>query len=115
MKEYKPNTAYPVGMSWQDVMEQLKHLNGKSMWIELELTPDLFKPSVTGAAGVCEALRIGYLGIFAKLQQDGNVSLCVLIDENMGDEDGFGVEPDDYLVGTVSPDGTFIERLHLQQ
>jgi hypothetical protein len=37
----------------------------------------------------------------------------VLVDENMGDEDGFGVEPDDYLVGVVAPNGTFIEPLHI--
>lgn len=45
--------------------------------------------------------------------EDGNIYLSVLVDENLGDEDGFGVEPDDYLVGIVAPDGTFVELLLL--
>lgn len=45
--------------------------------------------------------------------KDGNIYLSSLIEQNMGDCDGFGIEPDDYLVGEVAPDGTFIEPLHI--
>lgn len=49
----------------------------------------------------------------AKCMDDGNIYLSSLIEQNMGDCDGFGIEPDDYLVGVVAPDGTFIEPLHI--
>lgn len=65
-----------------------------------------------------EILRIGYgvrcLEMEASLGDDGNIHLSILSDMNMGDEDGFGVEPDEYLVGTVSPMGTIIKPLHIE-
>lgn len=112
-KQFEPNKAYPRHWSWQDVWEQVKMKNGKSIWIELELTPDLFDHVKYNVFGIERAEILGYLEIEAWLGKDNNVHLSVLVQQNMGDEDGFGVEPDDYLVGTVAPDGTFIEPLHI--
>ena len=67
-----------------------------------------------GAAGIVRAKGRGYLEIEASLGDDHNIHLSVLIDQNDPDKDCFGAEPDDYLVGIVAPDGTFIEPLHVE-
>lgn len=110
---YKPNTAYPLKGDWNAVWKQVKSHSGTPVWIKLAVTPDLFVKAGTCAAGINRALEKGYLEIMASLTDKDTVGLRVLIDQNMGDSDGFGVEPDDYLVGEVSPDGTFIVPLHI--
>ena len=78
------------------------------------MTPDLFDHSGTWASGIVRAKERGYLEIEAWLGNDNNVHLSVIIDQDTGDGDGFGVEPDAYLLGIVAPDGTFIEPLHIR-
>ncbi len=112
MDEYKDNTAYPTSGTWGETYERIRRYNGKPVWIKLKITPSLFS-NVWDAAGVVRAKENGFLEIEASFSEDKNIYLEVLIDENMGDEDGFGVEPDDYLVGVVAPNGTFIEPLHI--
>ena len=41
-----------------------------------------------------KACERGYLEMEASHMEDGNIYLSVLVDENLGDEDGFGVVPD---------------------
>lgn len=113
-KSYDPNKAYLLHGSWLGVWSQVKKRKGKPVWIELELTPDLFAHAWEGAAGIIRAKELGYLEIEARLGNDNNIHLSVLIDQNGPDEDGFGVEPDDYLVGIVAPDGTFIAPLYIR-
>ena len=112
MDEYKENTAYPTYGTWGEMYERIRRYNGKPVWIKLKITPSLFS-NVWDAAGVVRAKENGFLEIEASFSEDKNIYLEVLIDENMGDEDGFSVEPDDYLVGVVAPNGTFIEPLHI--
>ena len=112
-KQFESNKAYPRHGSWLEIWERVKIKKGKAIWIELELTPDLFDHVKYNAFGIDRAESLGYLEIEAWLEKDNNIHLSVLVQQNMGDEDGFGVEPDDYLVGTVAPDGTFIEPLHI--
>lgn len=113
-KNYDPNKAYLLHGSWLGVWNQVKKRKGKPVWIKLELTPELFVHTWEGAAGVIRAKERGYLEIEASLGDDNKIHLSVLIDQNGPDEDGFGAEPDDYLVGIVAPDGTFIEPLHIE-
>ena len=113
-KEYEPNKAYPTSGMWIGTYNRVKHAKGKPIWIRLEVTPDLFSHVHWSPVGIVEALEKGYLEIEASHMGNGNVRLSVLIDENMGDEDGFGVEPDDYLEGIVAPDGSFVEPLHIR-
>ena len=112
-KNYEPNKAYLLHGSWLGVWNQVKLRNDKPVWIKLELTPDLFVHAWEGAAGIVRAKELGYLEMKAWQGEGGNIRLSVLIDQNMGDEDGFGVEPDDYLEGIVALDGTFVEPLHV--
>ena len=115
--KYDPNKAYLVSGSWLGVSSGLKNpkkSKRKSVWIKLELTPDLFSHVSYGVSGIDRAYEKGYLEMEASRMEDGNIYLSVLIDQNMGDEDGFGVEPDDYLVGVVALDGTFIKPLHIE-
>jgi len=56
----------------------------------------------------------GYLAVSASLDKEGNVRLSCCIERDYGDEDGFGVEPDVYLCGTVGEDGRFIKPLYVE-
>lgn len=112
METFKENTAYPTTGTWGDTYERIRMYNGSPVWIKLIVTPSLFE-NAWDASGVIRAKEKGYLNIEASFREDKNILLEVLVDENMGDEDGFGVEPDDYLVGVVAPDGTFVEPLHI--
>jgi hypothetical protein len=117
MIDYEPNKAYLVSGSWLDVSSGLKNpkkAKRQSVWVKLEITPDLFDHADSSAAGIIRAYERGYLEIKASLNDDGNIYLSVLVDQNMGDEDGFGVEPDSYLEGVVALDGTFVEPLHIR-
>ncbi len=109
---YEPNRAYPTSGTWEELYERVRRYNGKPVWVKLKVTPDLFD-HIWDTVGVARAKEKGHLEIEASFCEDKNIYLEVLIDENMGDEDGFGVEPDDYLVGIVSPSGTCIEPLHI--
>ena len=111
--EFNPNKASLLQGSWENVWKRLTESKEKAIWVKLAITPGLFDHSGTWAAGINRAMQIGYLEIKASLSSDNNIYLKVLIDQNMGDGDGFGVGPDDYLEGKVSPDGTFIEPLHI--
>ena len=107
-----PNRAYPTSGTWGEMYERVRRYNGKPVWVKLKVTPDLFDHA-WDAAGVVRAKEKGFLEIEASFREDKNICLEVLVDENMGDEDGFGVEPDSYLVGTVSPSGEFSKPLHI--
>ena len=112
MAEFKENTAYPTTRTWGDTYERIRRYNGSPVWIKLIVTPSLLE-NAWDATGVIRAKEKGYLDIEASYREDKNILMEVLVDENMGDEDGFGVESDDYLVGVVAPNGTFIEPLHI--
>lgn len=112
-KKYFPNKAYPVSGVWQKVYNKAKKAKGKPVPVALRLTPGLLEHVAWSADGIRIAYENGYLEMKAKCMDDGNIYLSSLIEQNMGDCDGFGIEPDDYLVGEVAPDGTFIEPLHI--
>jgi hypothetical protein len=112
--EFKPNTAYPLHGTWGTIMKQLVERKGKDLPIKLRVTPGLFDHSGTWAAGIRQAIEQGYIAMDSSLLSDGTIYLSTFVEEGyMGDEDGFGVEPDDYLVGAVASDGTFITPLHI--
>lgn len=112
-KKYFPNKAYPVPGSWQGVFNKAKKAKGKLVTVTLRLTPGLLDHIFWSADGIRRAYENGYLEMKAECMDDGNIYLSSLIEQNMGECDGFGVEPDDYQVGIVAPDGTFIEPLHI--
>lgn len=115
---YEPNKAYLTSGSWLGVSSRLHNSSegkGNSVWIRLELTPGLFSHVYYEPPGIALAYEKGYLEMEASRNGDGNIYLSLLVDDNMGDEYGFGVEPDSYLVGVVAMDGTFIEPLHIKK
>ena len=112
-KKYYPNKAYPISGVWQGVYNKAKKAKGKPVPVALRLMPGLLEHVAWSADGIRIAYENGYLEMKAKCMDDGNIYLSSLIEQNMGDCDGFGIEPDDYLVGVVAPDGTFIEPLHI--
>ena len=109
-KDYSPNKAYLWSGGWLGIYNRLKGRKGKSVRVKLETTPGLY--GIDGNPEEREWCMC--LEKEARIGDDGNIHLSVLSDVNMGDEYGFGVEPDEYLVGTVSPMGTIIMPLHIE-
>lgn len=62
---------------------------------------------------IYEAKRRKFLAIEGRLDEAGNVRMEICVQQNYGDEDGFGVEPDNYMYGTIAPDGTFIKPFYV--
>ena len=110
--ENKEIRAIPRNGSWKDVYETIVSKKGSSTWIELRLTPRLLD-NVGCYDGISRAWSLGYLEIEARLQKDMNVRLFRCIQQNYGDSDGFGVEPDDYMYGEVNPEGVFIKPFYV--
>lgn len=95
-------------------MKQLIERKGKEFPVKLRLTPGLFDHSGTWASGIKEAMELGYMEMNAKLLDGDTIYLYAFVEYGYrGDEDGYGVEPDEYLAGTVAPDGTFVTPLHI--
>lgn len=101
--------AVPQNGTWEELYQKIKEKKGKDVWIELEVTPDIFSKINYHYDGIEEAKSNGVLQIEAKKDNAGNVRLFKCVQQNYGDEDGFGVEPDDYMKGTIDPDGYFVE------
>lgn len=106
----EPKKAYLRSGSWQEIYDKLKEGKVRSIWVKLEITPGLY--DLTESLWDNSSNHENYTMMEASLYK-GNIDLSVLYEMNTGDEDGFGVEHDKYLVGTVSPDGTIIRPLHI--
>ena len=105
--------AVPRNGTWEELYQKVKEKKGRILWIELKVTDDLFSGIIGRYDGIERAEYHGYLEIEAKLDEEGNVRLFECVQQNCGDEDGFGVEPDDYMYGKIGPDGYFVEILQV--
>ena len=111
---YTPDTAYLLEGSWESVMKQLAEKPGECMTVRLRLTPGIFDHAGGWAPGIGDAIKKNYLEADAWLIGEKTIHLRACMEEgDRGDSYGFGVEPDTYLVGDVSADGTFINLLEL--
>lgn len=111
---YEPNKAYLWKGSWQGVWSKVKKAKGKPVWITLEL-PTSEDPALSCYGVVWlsrRAKELGYLEMEARLGDDNLIYLSGLVNQNTGDEYGFGVEPDDYLHGVVDHNGNIVEPFH---
>lgn len=100
--------------TWEELYQKVKLKKGRGVTIELKVTEDLFSGIAWLYDGIERAKDQGYLSIEAKLDNDVNVSLFRCIQHNLGDEDGFGVEPDEYMYGIIGSDGYFIKPLYVE-
>ena len=62
---------------------------------------------------IWEAKKRKFLSIEARITEEGNLYLEECVEQDFGDEDGFGVEPDTYMSGLIDSDGYFIEPFHV--
>ena len=112
--EFKPDTAYLLQGTWEDIIAQLVERKDQSLTIKLRVTPGLFDHVRKWASGIKLAIESGYIEMNARLIDGREIYLSAAVEEGYrGDEDGFGMEPDEYLVGTVAPDGTFTSPLRM--
>lgn len=110
--EEKKIQAIPRNGSWEALYERVKKEHGYPVWIELKVTPELFG-DLRNYDLIWEAKQRKFLYIEARMKDDGNIYLEKCVQQNYGDEDGFGVEPDDYMFGIIGPDGYFIKPLYV--
>ncbi len=104
--------AIPRNGSWEELYERVRSKKGRPEWIELKVTSELFG-DLYDYDGIWEAKQKKFLSIEARMNDDGTISLMKCVQQNYGDEDGFGVEPDDYLGGLIGRDGYFIKPLYV--
>lgn len=113
--EEKRIKAVPLNATWESLYQKVKEKKGKPVWIKLQMTIDLLSHvPYQEYDGIIEAKSNGYLEIKASMDKEGNVSLFRCIQQDLGDEDGFGVEPDEYMYGIVGSDGYFIKPLYVE-
>ena len=110
--EEKRIQAIPRNGSWESLYERVKKGHGKLVWIELKVTPELFG-NLYNYDTIWEAKRRKFYAVEARITENGCVYLEDCVQQDFGDEDGFGVEPDIYMCGLIGPDGYFIEPFHV--
>ena len=105
----------PYNDTWESLYQKVKEKKGKYVWIKLQMTNDLLSHvPYQEYDGIIEAKNKGYLAIEASVDKEGSLSLSRCIQQNLGDEDGFGVEPDEYMYGIIGSDGFFIKPLYVK-
>lgn len=106
--EEKVIKAIPRHGTWEALYERVKKARGEPVWMELKVTPELFE-GLRNYDLIYEAKRRKFLAIEGRLDEVGNVRMEMCVQQNNGDGDGFGVEPDDYMCGVIGPDGIFVK------
>ena len=105
MEERKIKASLRTGMSINRIYKLLKNGKRSSFSVILKARPEMFEHPEEVS--------------FKQMEIDMEATLCgeaIFLSKHvaygyMGDEDGFGVEPDSYLTAVVAPDGTFISLL----
>lgn len=110
--EEKRIQAIPRHGTWEALYERVKKAHGEFVWIELKVTPELFG-KLRNYDAIWEAKKRKFLSIEARITEEGNLYLEECVEQDFGDEDGFGVEPDTYMSGLIDSDGYFIEPFHV--
>lgn len=110
--EEKRVQAIPRNGSWESLYERVKKAHGRPVWIEIKVTPDLFG-DLYNYDSIWEAKQRKFLSIEARITEEGNLYLEECVEQDFGDEDGFGVEPDTYMSGLIGKDGFFIKPFHI--
>ena len=98
--------------SWESLYERVKKAHGRPVWIEIKVIPDLFG-DLYNYDSIWEAKQRRFLSIEARITEEGNLYLEECVEQDFGDEDGFGVEPDTYMSGLIGKDGFFIKPFHV--
>lgn len=100
--------AVPRHGTWEELYNRVRKANGDPVWIDLKVTPELFG-NLRNYDLIWEAKQLKYLRIQARYRESGNIIIDECVQQNYGDEDGFGVEPDNYMTGEIGPDGYFVK------
>lgn len=101
--------------SWERLLDFLQANPNESFQVYIPITAasfaDLRKYNKEIPALVADA----YIYARATLTNRLIEVLYCIEDRGLGDEDGFGVEPDEWLVGKMDLEGNFVEKLHLTE
>lgn len=110
MEQEKVIRVRPVRGRWKKYYMKMKRDPRSEVEISLIVTPDMYKNPPCFPEGFKEE-DMKTVITFQGRYSNGNVFISSLIQQNTCDEDGYGMEPDDYLDGVVSPDGIFLSLL----
>jgi hypothetical protein len=85
------------------------------LFLKFRVTDELFS-HIGGYDEIRRAARYGYFECEGKYDKEANVvRIFTCVEQNYGDEDGFGVEPDTYAKATIDSNGVFIVPLHVDE
>ena len=110
MEQEKVIRVRPARGGWQKYYMKMKRNPLSEVEVPLIVTPEMYENLPSLPEGIKEK-DLEAVITFRGRYSDGNVFISSLIQQNTCDEDGYGMEPDDYLCGVVSPDGIFISLL----
>ena len=112
--KYEPNKAYLIRGSWGGMLIKMKKRKVKTMPVTLKVTPSLESVmSYEMYNGIRLAKERGYLDMNATLCDDNLIYLSAMVNQNCGDEDGYGVEPDDYISEVITSEGIIVEPFQI--
>jgi hypothetical protein len=99
--------------SWERLLDFLQANAGESFEVYIPVTETSFADLREYSKKIPALVTSGY--IYAQATLEGSVievRYCIE-DRGLGDEDGFGVEPDEWIAGKMDLQGNFVEKLHL--
>ena len=98
---------------WDKLLRFLKIKKDSSCKVYIPVTADSFDDLGKYNKEICKLVREGYVYGYAKLVGDTVEAKYCIEDRGVGDEDGYGVEPDEWLIAKLDLNGNYIERFHL--
>lgn len=110
MEQEKVIRVRPVRGGWRKLYKKME----RNPWLEEEIslivTPEMYKnppsiPKGKTAEDMKEVIT------FDAQYSCGHVYISSLVRRNYCDEDGYGMEPDEYLSASVSKEGIFLSLL----
>ena len=83
------------------------------LYLKFKVTDELFS-HIGGYDEINRAIKYGFFECEGEYDESSNyVHIFTCVEQNYGDEDGFGVEPDTYAKATLDSNGVFIVPLHV--
>lgn len=98
--------------SWDVIYQILSSIKDVRFYLLFRVTPELFSQINYDYDSIRNAKKGGVYFTEASYNvSDGLIHLHECVQQNYGDEDGYGVEPDNYANGAIDKNGVFVKPL----
>ncbi|MDD4759522.1 MAG: hypothetical protein PHU66_01730 [Bacteroidaceae bacterium] len=97
---------------WNVIYQILSSIKDVRFYLLFRVTPELFCQINYDYDRIKDAKKRGVYFTEASYNvSDGLIHLHECVQQNYGDEDGYGVEPDNYANGAIDKNGVFVKPL----